>query len=171
MVRIFPTTAFCVALFLAVPTALGGAHQSVDFVLPDLEGVMHRLSDYRGRWVVVNYWATWCPPCLEEIPELELFHEEHKDTDAVVLGIDFEAIELDKLKAFVEEQFMSYPVLRQRPRGRTALGPIPGMPTTYMVSPEGVVVARQVGGITRDVLNRFLARQRQQQERARRGAE
>lgn len=55
-----------------------------DYAPRDYKGVEHRLSDYRGKWVVMNFWATWCPPCLEEIPELAKFHAEHKDKDAVV---------------------------------------------------------------------------------------
>lgn len=131
----------------------------VDFTLVDIHGVERRLSDYRGKWVVVNYWATWCPPCLEEIPELETFHDSHKDVDAVVLGVNLEDIDLARLQQFVEEQFISYPVLRDRSRARTELGAIPGMPTTYVVSPAGEVVARQVGGVTRDMLEDFLSSQ------------
>ncbi len=137
----------------------------VDFSLPDLEGVQHRLSDYRGKWVVVNYWATWCPPCLEEMPELETFHDSHKDKDAVVLGVNLEQINLSRLRNFVEEQFLSYPVLRDRPRTTTELGPIPGMPTTYVVSPEGELAARQVGGVTRDMLEDFIGRQTEKRSR------
>lgn len=156
-------------IFACLPVVVTGTscaadNGAVDFELPDIEGVPHRLSDYRGRWVIVNYWATWCPPCLDEIPELEMFHETHKEDDAVVLGVNLEDIGLADLRAFVDEQFVSYPVLRDRPRARTELGPIPGMPTTYVVSPEGQVIARQVGLITRKILDDFLARQ--QQERA-----
>ena len=60
--------------------------------MPDLSGKMRSLEDYRGKWVIVNYWATWCPPCQEEIPDLVDFHDSHKDTDAVVLGVNFEDI-------------------------------------------------------------------------------
>ncbi|MEW8429404.1 MAG: TlpA family protein disulfide reductase, partial [gamma proteobacterium symbiont of Ctena orbiculata] len=66
------------------------AAETVDFELPGLDGKRYRLSDYRGKWVLVNYWATWCPSCREELPELEVFHNNHKDTDAVVLGVAME---------------------------------------------------------------------------------
>ena len=85
-----------------------GAEKAVDFAVPDLDGRIHRLSDYRGKWVLVNYWATWCPPCREELPELEVFHDNHKDRDAVVLGLDMEDIDKERLREFVEEQFLSY---------------------------------------------------------------
>ena len=81
-------------------------------------------------------------------------------TDAVVLGVNLEEISLENLRRFVDDQFISYPVLRSVPRRQTEVGPIPGMPTTYLISPSGEAVARQIGGITRRVLEDFLARQR-----------
>ena len=139
----------CVAI--EVPAA-----EPVDFTLSDLDGKKHSLSDYRGKWVLVNYWATWCPPCLEEIPELEVFHSNHKDSDAVVLGVNMEDIDLEKLRAFVADQFISYPILRSRPAPSTELGIISGLPTSYLVSPRGEVVARQVGPITAQMLEAYL---------------
>lgn len=142
-------------LLFATCMAWGSTATPVDFVLPDLAGGEKRLSDYRGKWVVVNYWATWCPPCLEEMPELELFHNTYQET-AVVLGVNMETIDPESLKLFVSDQFLSYPILLDSPRPKTELGVIPGLPTTYLVSPEGDVVARQVGTVTREMLERFI---------------
>jgi len=143
-------------------TAAGAdaALETVDFELSDLQGQKHHLSDYRGKWVVVNYWATWCPPCLEEIPELVDFHDTHKDKDAVVLGVNFESVSLKKLRQFSEEYFINYPVLRTTPGPRGELGDIPGLPTTYLISPQGEIAARQVGGVTAKMITDFIARQR-----------
>jgi thiol-disulfide isomerase/thioredoxin len=128
----------------------------VDFSLKDVEGVTHKLSDYRGKWVLVNYWATWCPPCLEEIPELVHFHEDHKDNDAIVIGINFEKIELKKLKQFIDENFVVYPVLLSKPAPDSPLGPIPGLPTSFLVSPEGELVAKTVGPVTVQSIEKFI---------------
>ncbi len=133
------------------------AASGVDFSYPDLDGKMHKLSDYRGKWVVVNYWATWCPPCLEELPELEVFHNSHKDRDALVLGLNMEDIELDKLRAFVRERFLSYPVLRAGSSPEEVLGEIPGLPTTFLVTPDGKVVARQIGYIDGKSIESFIS--------------
>ena len=76
---------FLVALFAAVTNAA----DTVDFTLPDLDGKQVSLSDFRGKWVIVNYWATWCPPCLEEIPGLVDLYDNNRDK-LVVLGIDHE---------------------------------------------------------------------------------
>lgn len=130
--------------------------ETVDFELQGLDGKSYRLSDYRGKWVLVNYWATWCPPCREELPELEVFHNNHKDKDAVVLGVAMERIEKPRLKAFVDEQFLSYPILMAEPAARTELGRVPGLPTSFLVSPEGELVARQVGPLTMEDIESFI---------------
>jgi thiol-disulfide isomerase/thioredoxin len=133
-----------------------GAGEPVDFVLQDVEGAEYRLSDFRGKWVLVNYWATWCPPCIAEMPELEAFHQMHKDRDAVVVGVNMESIDPDLLRSFVRDLPISYPVLMGEPATRTELGKIPGLPTSYLVSPAGEVVARQVGMVNREMLEKYL---------------
>ncbi|WP_297529325.1 TlpA disulfide reductase family protein [Thiohalobacter sp.] len=156
--------------YLLLPLLLlaGLAHAGIDFSLPDVEGKPRSLSEFRGKWVVVNYWATWCPPCLEEIPDLVDFHERHKDGDAVVLGINYEDIDPRRLRAFIEEYFISYPVLVSSDMAPPHPDmPVGGLPTTYIISPEGELVARQVGTVTAELLEKYLARK--QQERA--GAE
>lgn len=142
------------SLLLAIPLAAPRAAEPLDFPLQPLEGEQQTLADYRGQWVVVNYWATWCPPCRKEIPELDLFNE--KRSDAVVLGINLEDIPLSRLKQFVGEQFIDYPIFHQRPRWDTPFGRLSGLPTTFVVTPDGVPVAVQSGGITSDRLERFI---------------
>lgn len=131
--------------------------EPVDFSLPDVSGEVRSLSEFRGKWVIVNYWATWCPPCLEEIPDLVAFHEMRQDKDAVVIGVNFEDIPIGQLRAFVDEYFISYPILRndsmRPPHERLAVG---GLPTTYIISPEGVPVGRQIGSVTAATLEKFI---------------
>ena len=145
-------------LFLLLLTALPTwAAQPVDFSYPDLDGKQVRLSDYRGKWVVVNFWATWCPPCLQEMPDLDMFHTERSQKDAVVLGLNDEKLSADRLKSFLKDYDIGYPVL-QVPRDETTVfGPVNVLPTTYLVSPEGKVVAAQKGLITADGISRFIA--------------
>ena len=143
-------------LVLCAVFSLSALAGPVDFELPGLDGKTHRLSDYRGKWVLVNYWATWCPPCREELPELEVFHANHKDKDAVVLGVAMERIKKERLKAFVDEQFLSYPILMMNPAASTELGRVPGLPTSYLINPKGELVARQVGPVTVEDLESFI---------------
>lgn len=146
----------CLAV-LAVFTTTACAADPVDFSMNDLKGQPVKLSDYRGQWVLVNYWATWCPPCLEELPELESFYNKHKDRNAMVLGVNMEDISLENLIVFVEEQFLSYPVLRGTSTMPGVLGPVSGLPTSYLVSPSGEVVAQQMGPVTEAAITTFIA--------------
>lgn len=147
---------FFLSLCLAFASSVFSAGP-VDFTLPDLEGKSHRLSDYRGQWVLVNYWATWCPPCREELPELEIFHS-NSEGRAVVLGVNVEAIKHAELAAFVETQFLSYPVLvaGPRPSPQQRLGKLTGLPTSFLISPEGRLVAREVGPVTARAIRQFI---------------
>ncbi|VAW76765.1 Thiol:disulfide oxidoreductase related to ResA [hydrothermal vent metagenome] len=148
------------ALIFTVSLLLSSAlfAEPVEYSLPDLDGKIHSLSDYEGKWVIVNYWATWCPPCLEEIPDLIEFHEKHRKLggDVVVLGVNLEDISKEQLADFVEGQMMTYPVLLSESLPATPLGPIPGLPTTYIIAPDGSPVARQVGPVTGKQLDDYI---------------
>ncbi len=129
----------------------------VELTARDLQGRSHRLSEYRGHWVVVNFWATWCPPCLEEIPELSLFQERYRDQGVVVIGVNLEDIDTEQLRDFVEAQFIDYPVWHLRAAYRTSLGRIVGLPTTFIVSPQGRITRVHVGAVTGEELERYIA--------------
>ncbi|HHI77446.1 MAG TPA: TlpA family protein disulfide reductase [Gammaproteobacteria bacterium] len=161
-----PQTASRLLLGLLLLCGLAGSVAAAeDFTLPDLDGREHRLSDYRGRWVLVNYWATWCPPCREELPELDSLYESDKDR-VVVLGVNMEAISRERLREFVEEQFLTFPILvaGPQPRREQLLGPITGLPTSYLITPEGKMVARQVGPLTADAIRAFIDRYEKRQQ-------
>ncbi len=132
------------------------ASSAVDMPLTAVDGRKTNLDAFLGKWVVVNYWATWCPPCLYEMPELQDFHDRHADTDAVVIGINAELIARQRLEAFLEDYFITYPIFTAGPTQQSELGPIPGLPTTFLVTPAGEVVARQVGPVTGDMIEQFI---------------
>jgi len=122
-----------------------------DFKLTDINGKSHNLSDYKGKWVIVNYW-------VDELPELVDFYEEHKNKDAVVLGINYEDVDQKYLKEFVDEYFISYPILPADPgKGKADFwGPITGLPTTVIISPTGEMVSRRVGRINGQFLENVI---------------
>lgn len=139
-------------LLLVLPFAA----QAVDMPLVAVDGSKHNLNQYRGKWLVVNYWATWCPPCIVEMPELQSFHDEHADKDAMVIGINTELISQNRLQTFLEDYFISYPIFMSKPTQQSELGLIPGLPTTFLVTPQGEVVARQIGPVTREMIEQFM---------------
>lgn len=122
-----------------------------DLILHDLEGVERRLSDHRGQWVVLNFWATWCPPCVHEMPELSKFHELHKDRDAFVWGVDFEKIEPATLEAFLNKVKVTYPIvgIGQKPVNPFGKdGKIRVLPTTFFIAPDGHYAGKHEGVLT-----------------------
>ncbi len=133
--------------------------RAVDYDLPDTNGQVQSLDQYKGKWLIVNYWATWCGTCMKELPELIDFHE-NNDVDAVVVGINFEEIEAKNLKEFVNNKPIPYAVLSTVPVRETPLGPVPALPTTYIIDPEGNVVAGEIGIVTREDLETYIAQKK-----------
>ena len=130
--------------------------QAVDMPLTAVNGSKTNLDHYQGKWLVVNYWATWCVPCLTEMPELQSFHNENVDNNAMVIGINAEHISQQRLQTFLDDYFITYPNFVSGPTQQSELGLIPGLPTTFLVTPEGDVVARQVGPVTREMIEQFI---------------
>ena len=136
---------FLPIMFAVLVAVAPSAHASeVDFTLPDIAGQPHSLSDYRGKWG-------------EELPELEIFHS-NASGKAVVVGVNMESISDERLQKFVDEQFLSFPILRAdaRPAPKQLVGPVAGLPTSYLISPSGKVVARQVGQVTAEAIAAFI---------------
>ena len=146
-------------LLAAASTAVRADSHLADFALPDVDGQVHRLSDHRGKWVVINFWATWCGPCMVEIPELMEFHERHKDDDAIVIGVNFEQIEPPDLVKFIAEMGINYLVVRAGDKPILPFEPLKGLPSTFFVDPHGEYVASHVGPVTGAAIEDFLARE------------
>ncbi len=147
------TTFYLLALGLAL--ALGSLARAADFTMTDTAGKAHSLSQYKGKWVLVNFWATWCPPCLEEIPDLIALHD-NKKNNLVVLGVAMDYRNGEQVKDFADSMLMSYPLILGDRKMAAQVGPVEGLPTTYLYNPQGKLVARQMGGITRADVENFI---------------
>jgi thiol-disulfide isomerase/thioredoxin len=131
--------------------------QAADFRVTDTDGKTHTLSGYKGKWVLVNYWATWCPPCLEEIPDLIALHE-NKKNNLVVIGVAMDYRNAKQVTDFAEGMMVNYPIVLGTPEVASQIGPVQGLPTTYLFDPNGKIVAQQVGLITREAVEGFIAK-------------
>ncbi|RMG02297.1 MAG: TlpA family protein disulfide reductase [Nitrospirae bacterium] len=122
----------------------------LDFSLPDESGNSVRLSDFRGEVVVLNFWATWCVACLEEIPSLERFSEEYKAKDVRVLGISIDR-DIEKLRSYLKRNPIKYKVLHD-PQGKVFVDllTVKGLPATYIIDPQGRVVEKITGKVDFD---------------------
>ena len=132
------------------------AGHAADFELEDMQGKTHRLKDYRGKWVLVNFWATWCPPCLSEIPELSGLHDAHKDKDLVVIGIVMDYRSSKAVADFAQSHGISYPVVLGNRRIAAQIGDMDVLPTSYLYSPAGEQVSYQAGGVTRAAVETYI---------------
>jgi len=112
------------------------------FTLTDLRGKTWTLRDLRGKVVLVNFWATWCPPCRKEMPDLETLYRRFGPQGLVILGISDE--EAAKVKPFVEQQKVTYPVLLDPGRRVNELFQIEGIPKTFIYDREGKIVAQSI---------------------------
>jgi peroxiredoxin len=112
---------------------------SVNFTLMDLDGKSWTLKDLKGKVVMLNFWATWCPPCRKEMPDLEAFYRQFSPQGFVILGISDD--EPDKVRAFVQQHGVTYPVLLDAGSKVNELLHINGIPKTFIYDREGKVVA------------------------------
>ena len=122
----------------------------------DISGTVHHLDSYRGKWVVVNYWASWCRPCVAEMAGLDRFYQRHKGHDAVVLGINYEDVSVAQLRAFLRRHPVSYPIIQVVDNGNSYFGPIFGLPTTFIIGPTGKLMAHQEGALRLEDLENYL---------------
>lgn len=115
-----------------------------DFVLKDVDGKSHKLSDYRGKVVMINFWASWCPPCRFELPSMERAYNKLKQH-----GVEFLAINLgedaDTIFTFTADYPVSFPLLMDIDSSVSDKYPVIGLPTSYFVSPEGRLIYRAIG--------------------------
>lgn len=127
-------------------------NQVRDFSFYDMQGVTHKFSDYKGKWILVNYWATYCPPCRAEIPDIEEFYRKNK-SKFIVLGMDAGGTDDASIKAFKKELDITYPLIPAQESTLVAFGVVMAIPTSYIINPQGEIIDKYVGLITYDDLD------------------
>lgn len=138
-----------VAIVLAVYFRGGGSQASgpaglqgrpaPSFAVPSLAGTTSALADYHGRVVVMNLWASWCPPCRAEMPDLQHLYQSYKNRNVVVIGVD-QGESPQRVNAFAQSLGIHYPILLDQQQQYGRVYAALGLPTTIVIDPQGVVV-------------------------------
>jgi len=164
MHSVTPLSLLLILSVLAMPAVA----ESPDVSLADLDGKQHHLSEYigKGKWVFFNIWGPRCPPCVEEMPDLQDFHDAHKDKDAIVVGMaldypSFGYADVEEVREFVDDYFITFPILLGDGRTIESIDDsmLQGTPTTLVFDPSGKLFAKQLGALSREVLEKFMADQ------------
>lgn len=133
----------------AADPASGVVPQTADvpqLQVPTVDGKTYDLASHRGQWVVVNFWATWCAPCLQEMPELSALHAMRGNVE--VVGLAYEDIELDEMQAFLKEHPVAYPIAIIDTYNPPKDFATPrGLPMTYLIAPDGKVAKQFLGPV------------------------
>jgi cytochrome c biogenesis protein CcmG, thiol:disulfide interchange protein DsbE len=138
----------------AVPTEVNYA--APELTLTDLHGATHSLRDYRGQVVLVNLWATWCPPCKEEMPTLEAYYNKHAKDEFVMVAIN-DGEPTSAVTQFVQEYQLTFPIwLDPTSIATTQAFKIINLPSSFVIDREGTIRLMWVGGIHRKTLDRYV---------------
>jgi thiol-disulfide isomerase/thioredoxin len=144
-----------VALLLA-PPVFAAMPATPSLKVTTLDGKAFDLAAQRGKWVVVNYWATWCVPCIKEMPDISAFVKSHANVTAI--GLAFEDSDKKDVQAFVAAHPVSYPIAQVDVSAPPGDFDTPrGLPTTYLIDPDGKVAKRFVGPVTTASLGQAIA--------------
>ena len=139
-----------------LPPAPGVGRRAPDFTLTDLEGRQIRLSDLRGKVVFLNFWATWCPACREEMPEIEAFYRQHKDEEVVVIGVDLYEPE-ETVRQFVQRGGYSWNFVIDTTGEVSRSYQVTALPTSFFLNRDGVIRAIHSGAMTKRVMETRLS--------------
>jgi len=128
-----------------------------DITVTDLEGQQIKLSDFRGKRVLLNFWATWCPPCRAEVPILQAAHEKYGDDDFVILGVDYGESKT-QVAEFARANNLTFKLALDESGQALQSYNVRGIPTSYFIDRQGVIVARQAGAVSAKLIAQILAR-------------
>jgi peroxiredoxin len=139
------------------PACKADAKANLNFTLKDMNGASVKLADLKGKVILVNFWATWCPPCKAELPALIELYDRYKDQGLVVLGVSGDD-DAETLRAFASEWKIKYPMIvgRDETEMMDAYGPIYGYPISVIVGRDGAICGKHVGPATKEEFEREI---------------
>ena len=144
---------------MALLLSLGLAHVALadDWNLKDKDGVHYRLSEQKGNWVLVNFWAPWCAPCLQEMPDLDALQKQHRDL--LVIGVAVLYRKKQDVIDAIQKTSVSYPIVLGDEDIASDFGEMKGMPTSFLYSPSGKLVGHHDGPLTQADIEQVMAQQ------------
>ncbi|MEK6266782.1 MAG: TlpA family protein disulfide reductase [Clostridium sp.] len=128
---------------------------ALDFELKDLNGKEVSLSDFKGKKVFLNFWASWCPPCKAEMPDIERLYSETKDTDLVILAVNVGESK-NTAKSFIDNNKYNFTVLLDSDQNLANQYNIKGFPTSFFIDKEGNIISSKVGGMSLDEMKSYI---------------
>lgn len=130
-----------------------------DFELRTLDNTPIRLSELRGQKVIVNLWATWCPPCRAEMPDMQEFYEQEKENGVIILGVNLIETEQgpESVDAFLKEYGITFPVVLDQGKHISQQYQAISIPTSYVIDTEGVVQYKMIGPLTKEMMEKMIA--------------
>lgn len=129
--------------------------KAMDFKLKDLNGKEVSLSDYKGKKVFLNFWATWCPPCKAEMPEMEMLYQETKNSDLVILAVNLDE-EKDTVQKFINSNKYNFPVLLDTGNIVASQYEVVSIPTSFFIDKEGNIVDKHIGAMTIEDMKNYI---------------
>jgi thiol-disulfide isomerase/thioredoxin len=137
-----------VGLWGGFGTVYGALQPAPDVTFKDLQGKQFRLADYRGKVVIVNFWAEWCPPCKIEIPHLVSLYNKYKDQGLMIFGVAIDSKNDEVIRKKAQELGVNYPVVNgdnERARVRRSFPPIRGVPASFIINKQGMLYSTHTG--------------------------
>lgn len=147
---------------LVVCVAACGGNKEAAADAYDAAGHAINLKDYHGKWLVINYWAEWCPPCVKEMPELEALYQAHKD-DVEVLGVNYDGKQPSDLKSFISEHGITFPIIQRLSLAKLGVSSVDSLPVTFVIDPNGVLQTELMEPQTQASLEKLMGLEKQQQ--------
>ncbi len=129
--------------------------KAIDFKLKDLNGKELSLSDLKGKKVFLNFWATWCPPCRAEMPEIEKIYQETKNSDLVIVAVEI-GEPLNTVKTFIDSNKYNFKVLLDSDQSVSSQYGITAIPASYFIDAEGNIISKNVGAMNIDQMKAYI---------------
>lgn len=142
-------------LFFFLSCSKAEITKAPDFTLQDINGKIIKLSDYKGQVIILNFWATWCPPCLAEIPDFVKFYSAYREKGVEIIGIAVSS-NIDDVKKIISEKKINYTICMSDGKIESQYGGIRAIPTTFIIDKQGNIHQKKIGFMSENELTEII---------------